>query len=378
MLDKIIFKGYKSFKKRTELELKPITILIGKNSSGKSAVAKLVTLIEASLSGKFQEPFLYNNNDVELGAEFRDLFYNRRIQEQMFFELNNKENKLSIQITNPVSVPFITGWEVSSNIIANEKLTISSEEIEKVEKYPFSGFILNEYSEKIRDNFNLKVDYIGPFRINPPRVFHLNGMRNFDKLGNEGENAYQLLVQNEELVSKVSSWYQENFDGWELYVNEIEPYYEIKIRRKGSKDNGMNIVDVGQGMSQALPIVVKAHMDNSTPILNVFEQPELHLHPAAHGNLAELFVNSTIKTENKYLVETHSKNFILRLRRLIAEGKLDKKNINLYWVDYDDIESSSTMRRININDKGEVDFWPESIFNESFEEALALKKAQMK
>ena len=38
MLRKISFKNYKPFKDWQELELRPITILIGKNSSGKSAM----------------------------------------------------------------------------------------------------------------------------------------------------------------------------------------------------------------------------------------------------------------------------------------------------------------------------------------------------
>ena len=49
MIKKISFENCKSFKKEFELELRPMTILSGKNSSGKSAVAKLPTLIENSL-----------------------------------------------------------------------------------------------------------------------------------------------------------------------------------------------------------------------------------------------------------------------------------------------------------------------------------------
>ena len=95
MINKIFFKNYKSFKEKQELELKPITILIGKNSSGKSAVAKLPTLIEGSLSGKFEDPLLTTNNDVELGAEFRDLVHGREIG-SLEFVLESIESKLMV------------------------------------------------------------------------------------------------------------------------------------------------------------------------------------------------------------------------------------------------------------------------------------------
>jgi predicted ATPase len=56
------------------MQLKPITILIGKNSSGKSSIAKLFTLLENSLNGDTDEPLLLKNNGVELGADFDNLF----------------------------------------------------------------------------------------------------------------------------------------------------------------------------------------------------------------------------------------------------------------------------------------------------------------
>lgn len=52
MIDKISFKNYKIFRNRQTLTLKPITILIGKNNTGKTAIARLPTMIANSLSGE--------------------------------------------------------------------------------------------------------------------------------------------------------------------------------------------------------------------------------------------------------------------------------------------------------------------------------------
>ena len=101
MMKEIAFKNYKIFKEKQILELKPITILIGKNNSGKSAVSKLPTLIEGTLNTKETEALNFINNGVELGGEFRDLVYGRATR-MMEFELlalnkdNNRNNKLSI------------------------------------------------------------------------------------------------------------------------------------------------------------------------------------------------------------------------------------------------------------------------------------------
>ena len=46
------------------------------------------------------------------------------------------------------------------------------------------------------------------------------------------------------------------------------------------------------------------------------------------------------------------------------------------FVDYDEDIESSIIKKINVNDIGEVDYWPEHIFDESFVETIALKVAQ--
>ncbi len=62
-ISKITFENYKAFKNKQSIDIKPITILIGKNSSGKSAIAKLLTLIDNALSYEIKEPLLIQINE---------------------------------------------------------------------------------------------------------------------------------------------------------------------------------------------------------------------------------------------------------------------------------------------------------------------------
>ncbi|WP_235838551.1 AAA family ATPase [Cognaticolwellia aestuarii] len=139
----------------------------------------------------------------------------------------------------------------------------------------------------------------------------------------------------------------------------------------------VNIKDVGQGMSQALPIVTRAFLPASKETLIILEQPELHLHPAAHGELGELFVRSVLEDSNKkYLIETHSQNLLMRIRSLVASGEIDSDNVKFYFVDFDENDNTSELKKIDIDNKGNVSFWPDGIFNESFNEAKRLASAQ--
>lgn len=68
MLDAITVSNYRGFKAATALELKPITVLLGRNSSGKSSLTRLVPLIQQSLERQSSSPVLWASDAVDLGT----------------------------------------------------------------------------------------------------------------------------------------------------------------------------------------------------------------------------------------------------------------------------------------------------------------------
>ena len=50
MITKIKFKNYKAFPDLEELELRPVTLIIGKNSSGMSSILKLIALLTSMVN----------------------------------------------------------------------------------------------------------------------------------------------------------------------------------------------------------------------------------------------------------------------------------------------------------------------------------------
>jgi predicted ATPase len=395
MIKKISFSNYKIFKEEQELELKPLTILIGKNSSGKSSITKLMTLLEGSLNNNDGIPLSLENDSVVLGSEFRDLIYGREPLGTLNLKLEtDTENILELSIAKGIQdlVPKIIIWTLNK-ITQLRYINRSNKYIYNANFYDYenNGFSINIKGETDIENynlknngFNLKTNYIGPYRFIPERLIKLESQNiKNNKLGQDGKHAYSFLIQdiiyNDGLIfNKVSEWYKNNFEGWELDINyDRQPlYYELELAKNNPKLN-INFQDVGQGMIQALPLVLSSFIPNETlNLINVFEQPELHLHPAAHGNLAERFAISTVELNKRYLIETHSQNFVLRLRRLVAEGKLNKDNLAIYYVNYNEENGESNLEQINVDEDGEVDFWPETVFNESLEEVLSIRKAQ--
>lgn len=367
VIQKIKFKNYKIFRSEQTLELKPITILIGKNNSGKSAIAKLPVLIGECLEGKpISWQYQIGNEDtntVDLGSELKDLVYARNEITLLKLELYSTDlEKISYAINSQNGI---------LEYIENEKTVDLSSHV-------FQGFLLDG---KYMNGFDLNTDYIGAIRVEPDYTFSYNNKKT-DYIGIKGQNAYNILIKDflgdGTLINQVSKWYRENFDNWDLKVQEEKlstgTIYHLSISSKALE---INIKQTGQGIHQTLPLVVQSFLKTDKPKLTIIEEPETHLHPAAHGVLAQRFAESYLEDNNRnYLIETHSQNFVLRMRRLVAEKKLKPENLALYFVDYDIDKNESSLRKIEVDSTGEVEWWPIGIFEDTLDEVINYRKAQ--
>ena len=382
MINAIKFKNYKLFKNEQILKLKPITILIGKNSSGKSAIAKLLILLSESLSGKFSTPLKWENeigkDKISLGTDFKDLVYNRNLINALSFDISSQKENLKIALTG----------DDDNNVDILEYI-LNGKELNAVTT-KFLGFT-NETAKS--NDLKINVDYIGAFRCMPKSSYSYSA-DDYKKIGIEGQNAYPILIkaflksETPSLLSETSEWYETNFENWKLDVLKIdaktETLYQTVLSNQSTDTKKsikpINIVNVGEGMHQVLPLIVRSFMPDEEETLIIIEEPETHLHPAAHGNLAERFVMSHLKDKNKnYLIETHSNNFVLRMRRLVAAGILKKDDLAIYYVDFDEDKNESFIRFIEIDDEGKVknNNWPKGVFSETLEETSAIRTAQL-
>ncbi|MBN3886190.1 MAG: DUF3696 domain-containing protein [Nostoc sp. JL34] len=395
-LKSVSFENYKAFSEKQTMQLKPITVLIGKNSSGKSSIAKLFTLFENSLMGNIDIPLLLNNNGVELGGEFDNLFFeNNPGGIPLIFNIVF-DNDVQIEIGLLKKVDGygldIFQWKYKDKTHEFE-LELNDDGYfdtisKKTYECEFKGFIPNKFFKKnstknLSKSFEIEqivVDYIGPFRILPKRYFYLTGQTQFRYTGITGENAYAMLgisksKKDDELYKNVGRWYKEHFDGWELKVDDRgkKPLIQILLSKN---DTDVNIVDVGQGMSQVLPLVVRANITDRPDSMIVIEQPELHLHPAAHGDLAELFAKSAKENNQTFIIETHSENMLLRLRKLIVENDFGftKDDVIIYWLEDAEIKGKELME-ITIDEDGVLSDWRDGVFDEGLKEVLEMQKA---
>ena len=97
--------------------------------------------------------------------------------------------------------------------------------------------------------------------------------------------------------------------------------FQIMVRLPGdsSQLHLRNLMDVGYGVSQSLPVLTEL-LSDSAPSTYLLQQPEVHLHPTAQAALGSLFCNIAAKG-TQMLVETHSDYLLDRVRMDVRDGK---------------------------------------------------------
>ena len=248
--------------------------------------------------------------------------------------------------------------------------------------------IISTLNDKINKTFG-NVKYIGPFRTNPERIYRRSD-NDISSVGVAGENVSNMLISSamgrKIIINKVSDWLNNSF-GYSLSIVHLgNEYYQIKLVNNNDQVS-MNIMDVGYGVSQILPILIQITESMLQEELNdyielpfgdkksgrvetfIIEQPELHLHPAAQSKLAALFAEAVTfdpRNQTIMLIETHSEHLIRALQILIADPDNDITNdmIKFYYVDK--TENGSVIKEMKTNEKGQfLERWPKGFFDEA-------------
>ena len=105
-------------------------------------------------------------------------------------------------------------------------------------------------------------------------------------------------------------------------TNSTEPFH-IQVRKYGTtqtKGPMRNLIDMGYGVSQVLPVVVELFRQDA-PRLFLLQQPEVHLHPSAQAALGTLFCN-VVSSGRQLIVETHGDYLIDRVRTDVRDNKV--------------------------------------------------------
>lgn len=101
--------------------------------------------------------------------------------------------------------------------------------------------------------------------------------------------------------------------------------FQVQVRKFGNRSKGprRNLIDVGYGVSQVLPVITELLHGDVSPMF-LLQQPEVHLHPSAQAALGSLFCD--VASSGRHLmIETHSDYILDRVRLDIRDGETELK-----------------------------------------------------
>ena len=125
----------------------------------------------------------------------------------------------------------------------------------------------------------------------------------------------------------------------QLGKNETGPF-QIQVRKSGRKVKGShrNLIDVGYGVSQVLPVITELLRRDAPPMF-LLQQPEVHLHPSAQAALGSLFCQ-VAGPRRQLVVETHSDHLLDRVRMDVRDGttRLRPEDVSILFFERGDLD----------------------------------------
>lgn len=399
-INRLIVRGFKSIRDRTELATPKLSLLAGINSSGKSSLMQSLLLMKQTIDATFDPgPLLLDGPNVRF-SRIGQLFWQgktRNDSEKTFdIEFSTGRNKrYRHQFAHVDGKVRLDGLEIT-----DDKGTYSiSENLSPAQRdglhqrYPMPTATKEGHPVKyeIRRN-RCSLDIAITDEVTRSEwvtflsqsvfsvlgsVIHLPGLR-----GN-AERTYpkSLAVTHfpgtfeKYTASILAAWSDSGSAKLEAVGQDLlrlgltwkvesqivdDTRVELRVgrlprpQRGGAKDM-VSIADVGVGVSQALPVVVALHA--ATPGQLVFvEQPEIHLHPRAQAMLAELLADA-IGRGVQVVVETHSELLLLSLQELVSRGQIATDDLALHWFERTD-DGATTVKSTQLHADGSYGDWP--------------------
>lgn len=433
MITRLRIKNFKSLVDTGDIAIRPLTFLMGPNSSGKSSILQSLLILRQTIDERDPAiPLVMHGLYVQ--GTYPDLITNHELNRHLHFGIQFSTQhfpyRSGLLASRPTVSPLVMeldtefSWNkktsqvllhrstlhVSSAQAQYKGLEINIERAIKTHKYktivsqdnktkeveatPYMFFSIMEHFMptgwpptwelgKIVENELNKLFYIGPLREWPRRLYVTKGTAPKD-VGLRGEQSVDVLwVQSRKKSTK------------EKYIGEVNKWMKafdiaahVSLQRVGGNNYSVNLkdphigtevnfADVGFGASQILPIIIEGVYADKGSIL-LIEQPEIHLHPKAQADLADLLVHIVKEGGKLLLVETHSEHLVTRVQRRIAEKQLSKDNVAIYYCK--PTAEGTKIQEIPLNEQGqfEGEGLPEGFFETGYKESFAHYEAMAK
>ncbi len=409
----ILIENVRCFQGEHKVPVSPITLLVGENSSGKSTFLAILSTLAKLTDFPFKPKF--NSPPYDLGnyeniaarksakgkpaASFRIGFQMPREQKERErsavatyrghlgqvqlseFSVSGPHAKMSLTVekrqakgsfvyvgakaVEPKEVPFT--YELPDR----EEEIDMQEFMDKLywvlysnQSKPTEGFglLIKELRGIIRGGvlFGQHVLSIAPIRTKPRRTYDQFN----EEFNPEGSHVPLKLARILESDEAEEHALRENVKtSLERFGHESGLFDSVVIERLGSDISapfrvavhlgglGLNLIDVGYGVSQSLPIIVQSLLSKRGTLL-LMQQPEVHLHPRAQAALGTFFASLVQPGPLQFVIETHSDYLVDRVRQEVAKGTIKPEIVTILF--FEKKNGHSKIHPISLDKEGNV------------------------
>ena len=384
-MDTLILEDFRCFAGRNEVPIRPLTLLVGENSTGKTSFLAAVSAAHDGAAPDFNEPPFHLGSYDEIANHGADRAKGfavgrhftieeptflqpilRRIRVEVHFSSVEAQPKISdlsvvsgdykLEVRSlhrgQPRVSFSAGDQVVMDRSIDESLLTPTGRASNRLWPALSATLHLAYGrgndETLREHdsdFYSLIDWalldIGPrpYAFAPIRT---HPRRTYDPAAGaphpEGHHIPMVLaVTSDDLDFR---------DRVQEFGRASGLYSSLGVRRLGPKGSDpfqievelpggggvRNLIDVGYGVSQAIPIIVDcvAALPASTLLI---QQPEVHLHPRAQAAMGSFLGQLAATGRNDVIVETHSDYLLDRVLMDVRDEKIPPQDVLILYFE---------------------------------------------
>ncbi|MFT4929289.1 MAG: putative ATPase [Phenylobacterium sp.] len=351
MLNSIAINGFKSIEAQ-ELVLKPLTLITGVNSTGKSSVIQSLLLLARHLNPQNELRM------ADLTADYSE-----------FSEVKNKyTNAKQITLSGHSGVGSFT-------------LTIDAVDEDWQMDTHRDAFIY----EPAKATDNEELFYLNANRLGQEAV----AARSKLKVGNHGEFLFSAFEQrkNEPLHRDLCVYPESPLLGlqvsrWLSLVTGIKTELktetinssQVKVSFDFDEISDLNPFNLGAGVSFAAKIIILCLLAKKGDMV-IIENPEIHLHPKSQAALG-LFFAFIAGSGIQLIIETHCEHLINKVAYQVYDEKLDSGDVVIHYKA--DIRTPFAEIGIDgngeyINTANEIVSFPSGFFDATLNDLLTMR-----
>ena len=357
-----------------ELELAPITVVYGPNSSGKSTLLyALPTLRNVVLNSNQKVDGFFNYEFINLGG-FRQIVFDHNENNEVVLGITRQGEAATVTYRVVVgrgnegrfslSIREFDGFNADLNLDVEFPYPANRDTQHTLGNFEINwdGITARVHAEaEHQDQGNELLDILHDPVETLRRIAIVPLKRGFSRPNYSPQSVPPIPVREEELAALLSdekylvsrvSYYLEQTLGRDFRVNS-RPGTGVFSLDATDRETGVasELVNEGFGVNQLVYLFALClHSDTE---LVCIEEPEVHLHPSAVRQVARAFVQIVREEGKRFLISTHSESFVLALLTLVAQGTLDPSQLAFYLAQKD--RKSTKFEPQVVNEDGQIE-----------------------